>query len=183
MLWYEKPPFSHDLTFPDALVTTTMRRRISHDQGPIQPLIQRLLRLLQWWIVVLLLVQTTTNHNGGCCWAQLSADVDCTLNGGPAVVSPDDLRGASLGGLSAGNIIVLQNGTVVASPDVPVTVIIGVESRFSVVRQEGFQGFLFRTAGVDAALSFTTLFNFDDEQVGKVSFCSALNLLVSNWEE
>lgn len=117
--------------------------------------------------------------------------VDCTLHGGPKVVHESTLRRASLGSLSDANIQLwhgMANSGSLVSPNAVMQGTLDMDLRFTILPSVSSSssysvqlfGYLVRIAAVQSGTGFEPYFVGDSRNVGIVSFCSALGLLVSN---
>lgn len=134
-----------------------------------------------WFFLQLLL------NSRSVIWAQQAQFADCTRNGGPDVVKEDTLRRASLGSLDDADIQLwsgkVDSGTLL-SPSTVIEGTVDKDLRFTIFpspSSEELFGYLVRIAHAKSDEGFEPFFLTDAQNVGLVSFCAALDLLVSSF--
>lgn len=113
--------------------------------------------------------------------------LDCTLNGGPEDVNEATLRRASLGSLGDANVQLWRgevNSGSLVSPNRVIQGTMDTDLHFTILPSSSsrieLSGYLVRIDGALASSRFEPFFIADPSHVGTVTFCSALDLLVSD---
>lgn len=109
----------------------------------------------------------------------------CTVRGGPSMVREARLKSSSLGGLSDANFQLWRGETNTGSsafPNTTMAAAVDADLQFTILPSSSssatLYGYLVRIAGADSRSNFEPVFIGDSRQLGILSFCSALGLLV-----